>query len=299
MRLLLIVYTFALVLIGLPIAAQADFTWDVDEGCAPLQVRFAIDTNTVDISTITSVLWDFGNDKTITTNNPADTVTTIYNTAKNVYSIKLTINNNANSAITKFHNGVYEPLISNFTINNNIDEPDYTYSFTPLITSFKPDANYTFAWEHIQINDGSSLKNKTYLNVTSANDAIDQYTYSDTGNYLIRLRVREIDSTYSCLSITDTILSINAEFIVGNVFSPTTNMYYIINPENDLVVLSFKLFSRTGLRLFEQEAPVIYWDGRNTSGQDLDTGVYFYVIEATQGDLDGFYTKKGFIHLYR
>jgi hypothetical protein len=298
MRIPLIVYTFALLSIGLPIAAQTDITWDVDEGCAPLRVRFAVDISTSSAIPADTATWDFGNGQTVSA-SVEDTVETIFTEYRTAYTISLSITGSVSETITKFYNGVRGPLISNFSIEKNRDEPDYTYTFTPTIDSLKVASNYTFAWEHRLYSDSSLLSNTTYLSVTDLNEVIEQYTYADTGIYLVSLRIQEVNPTYTCRSITDTILTVRNEFIVGNVFTPETTDYFIIDPKNSEVVLSFKLFSRTGIKIFEQEAPLIYWGGTNDSGQKLGNGVYFYVVEATQGDTSGFYTKKGFIHLFR
>ena len=92
MRLLLIVYTFVFLSIGLPIAAQTtlNFTWDVDEGCVPLAVRFAIDTNSVLVLPSDIAEWNFGNGQTLTA-AATDTVETIFREIQSAYEVNLTI----------------------------------------------------------------------------------------------------------------------------------------------------------------------------------------------------------------
>ncbi len=297
MKLLRAIYITHLLFIGVLLKAQADFTSTNPEGCIPLEVDFAIDSNSYDLNTITAVRWDFGNG-TVINAGAYDTVTATYNDVRR-FSVSLTINNdNANSVARSGYINAVGPLNSDFRIVKEKEEPDYTYSFLPLVTMTDNGANYTFAWEHFE--GATSLRRIAYsANYSNPENAIEQYTYSDTGNYRVELLVRMIQSTYICESLTSKDLPVFEEFQVGNVFSPGTTDYFVVDPENVAVVLSFSLFSRAGIEVFEQEAPIIYWDGKDASGKDLSTGVYFYVIEALQGDANGFYTKKGFIHLFR
>ncbi|QQS52186.1 MAG: gliding motility-associated C-terminal domain-containing protein [Bacteroidota bacterium] len=286
-----------LLFIALLLQAQADFTSTNPEGCIPLEVDFAIDSSTYDLSTITAVSWDFGNG-TVINAGAYDTVTAIYNDVRR-YSVSLTINNNSAGTVARSgYINALGPLNSDFRIVKEKEEPDYTYSFHPLVEMTDNGANYTFAWEHFE--GATSLRRIAYsANYTNPENAIEQYTYPDTGNYRVELLVRMIQSTYICESLTSKDLPVFEEFEVGNVFSPGTTDYFVVDPENVAVVLSFTLFSRAGIEVFEQEAPIIYWDGKDASGRDLSAGVYFYTIEALQGDTAGFYSKKGFIHLFR
>lgn len=298
MRLLLGLHIFILLFTGIKLNAQADFTASANKGCIPFDVKFAIDTSSIDITTVTVAEWDFGNGETVTA-NAEDTVTATF-TEKRLYSVKLTINNDEANAVSRsgFIRGL-DPLISDFDIVKDEDQPDYTYSFYPTIEISDTSADYNFVWEHFS-DDGTSLRRIAYLvDASNSEEAIEQYTYADTGLYRVSLTLRQLKDEYNCESVTIKDLLISEEFIVGNVFSPLTTDYFIIDPENNAITLNFQLFTRTGVKVFEQKAPRIYWDGRNNSGLELGTGVYFYVIEAASGDPDGFYTKKGFIHLYR
>jgi gliding motility-associated-like protein len=85
---------------------------------------------------------------------------------------------------------------------------------------------------------------------------------------------------------------------IPNVFTPNgdgDNDFFIFEtPEASR--LSIKIFSRSGSVVYEKEANLIHWDGKNYYGQDLADGIYYYVIV----DLDGQYNPaKGFFYIYR
>jgi hypothetical protein len=118
----------------------------------------------------------------------------------------------------------------------------------------------------------------------------------DTGTYNIVLR---IEDTYGCLSRFETMLTVLEEIEIPNVFVAQPGNFFIIDSQNLSTILNFKVFNRYGTLVFEQEAPVINWDGRSTWGRDLVTGVYYYILQATQGDTSERFSQKGFIHLYQ
>jgi hypothetical protein len=295
MRLSKLLSAFCFSFLLLPLTAQVDFYWDVDTGCVPLRVIFTIDSSSIDVSTITSAEWDFGNDSTILVGDARPVATTFIETG--LYRIELTINNGL--SVSKFYNGALPALNPRFRMVQDSDLEDYSYALIPRQPIDNPEALYYFSWEHYD-SDGLELKPRVtkIVDIDNPEDATDQITYPDVGTYEAYLHLRFNAPTYSCEAEYDSVIIIRDEFIVPNVYLPKTGEYYTIETRDE-VVLSFQLFSRTGLKVFEQEAPGIFWDGRNSAGQELGTGVYFYIIEATQGDEEGFYTKNGFIHLFR
>ncbi|HEX2394967.1 MAG TPA: gliding motility-associated C-terminal domain-containing protein, partial [Bacteroidales bacterium] len=76
------------------------------------------------------------------------------------------------------------------------------------------------------------------------------------------------------------------------------NDLFIIHSEGD-IPLRIRIFSRTGILVYESEGPVITWNGETASGDKLKTGIYYYTLEAISGDPHKWYTKTGFIHMYR
>jgi hypothetical protein len=48
--------------------------------------------------------------------------------------------------------------------------------------------------------------------------------------------------------------------------------------------------------VYEKEAALIHWDGKNYYGQDLPDGIYYYVIKDTE---NLFNPATGFFYIYR
>jgi hypothetical protein len=246
------------------------------------------------MSTVTSADWDFDNGN-VESANGTDTVSTVF-LSEGTYRVGVSLNTGASA--TKFYTGAIRPVNTDFRVEE-LPSPEFTYGFTPLVDTSNQAIVYNVAWEHF---DGSTALKPRVVHIidhTQLVDINDQITYPDTGTYRAVLMVRENHPTFTCIATRDSAINVQATFDIPNAYSTKTGEYYRIDPKDPAVVLSFKLFSRTGIKVFEQEAPQIFWDGRNSAGQEVSPGVYFYIIEATQGDPSDFYTKQGFIHLFK
>jgi len=86
---------------------------------------------------------------------------------------------------------------------------------------------------------------------------------------------------------------------VPNVFSPNgdgVNDYFKIRT-NGLNLFSLTVYTRSGVLVYKMESPNLIWDGRTLSGHEMRPGIYYYVIEQTDGG--GGIKKTGFVHLIR
>ncbi|GEM_PF-4708572 len=84
-----------------------------------------------------------------------------------------------------------------------------------------------------------------------------------------------------------------------NVFTPNgdgDNDFFILDITPQPTQISFKVFSRSGMLVYEKEAALIHWDGKNYYGQDLPDGIYYYVIKDTE---KLFNPATGFLYIYR
>ena len=61
----------------------------------------------------------------------------------------------------------------------------------------------------------------------------------------------------------------------------------------------YKLFvyTRSGVLVYSSESPKIFWDGRSLSGIEMRQGIYYYIVEGSEGGKG--IRKKGFVHLFR
>ncbi|MBK5720406.1 gliding motility-associated C-terminal domain-containing protein [Dysgonomonas sp. Marseille-P4677] len=118
------------------------------------------------------------------------------------------------------------------------------------------------------------------------------YTFEEAGHYLIMFEVA--DSSSECV-VADTLSFqiTESDLDVPNYFSPGNSLGG--NDEfrvayRSLVKFKCTIFNRWGQKLFEFTDPAKGWDGRY-KGNYVNTGVYFYVIEALGSD--GVKYKRG------
>jgi hypothetical protein len=284
------------------ISAQIDFHADDSVVCAPATVKFSLDYTTVDTTTLTSILWDFGNGQTSNLYDPQPVSYPITGS----FTVSIVIDGNIASPITKpNYIGVHQIVMANF--DPEIITPPYEYQFTPSETITETSTTFSYLWVY-RDDQNQMIRNITEF-VTSAiqDNAQDVYVFPDTGYYEVSLKVRNmaagcVDSVSQTIHVqeaADTTATDTTTYQVANLFMPELQDYFIIDPQDVDVVLAFKVFSRTGVLVYSEESPVINWDGRTNSGILLHTGVYFYVLEALRGDPDKYYSTRGFIHLFR
>ncbi len=90
-----------------------------------------------------------------------------------------------------------------------------------------------------------------------------------------------------------------ADFIVPNVFTPNGD------DKNDIFLInatytdnySISIYNRWGNLVFVSNSPNISWDGRTSAGEEVSTGVYYYIIKSSCGGTE--YDKHGFLQLIR
>jgi hypothetical protein len=274
------------------IQAQADFFTTQHEGCTEFPVKFIIDYNGIDPSTITSVKWHFGIGDTIVAENH-DSITFTFRQSGQ-YTVVMVLNNQKSTAIVKTNFiTVHETVYATFDVEQL--GTAYRYKFTPNDPITDTGANYTYTWSYVNVESGVSNTHIYNIDYNTWSSASDTFTF-DTGIYRVNLQITD---SYGCTSTYEEALTIAEEIILPNVFVPPVHEFFIINPQDINIVLLFKLFNRNGMIVFQQEAPIINWNGKSSWGSDLNTGVYFYVLKATSGDPLERYSKKGFIHLYR
>ncbi len=125
------------------------------------------------------------------------------------------------------------------------------------------------------------------------------YTFEQSGNYVIKFEVA--DNSSECIAedslsfqITESYLDPPNFFSPGD--SPGSNDEFRV-AYRSLVKFKCTILNRWGQKLYEFNDPAKGWDGRY-KGKLVNTGVYFYVIEAEGSD--GIrYKKGGDINLFR
>ncbi|MFT6802396.1 MAG: gliding motility-associated-like protein [Salibacteraceae bacterium] len=97
-----------------------------------------------------------------------------------------------------------------------------------------------------------------------------------------------VENTYNCKAIIPLFGSVDNSGLVfasslPNIFTPNNdgvNDYFEINlPVGLFGCSSLKVFNRWGVIVYDSQEYAISWNGKLPSGQDAQTGVYFYVLE--------------------
>jgi len=176
---------------------------------------------------------------------------------------------------------------------NVYDSPqsDFTYSFTSANSVF----NYFFEAENIVNSPGISYE--WYINnELEGNSPELVYIFDLEGNYLVQLKVM---NEYSCESLSSQEIIVSDNLQCPNVFTPNMdgyNDFFRVNTDGT-TVYTFQVYSRAGIKVYQSESPSIFWDGRSLSGIEMQSGLYFYLIEPVKR------TEKekisGFVHLIR
>lgn len=272
------------------VKAQTDFTANGDTaGCTDFHVAFTVTSPAISASD--SIKWFFGFGDTVKTKG-SNTIDTVY-TQEGQYNVVVIVNNHA-PVVKQNYIKVHQALdalfrAENYAIGNR-------YRFIPFSQITDPVASYKFMWSYKDSIAGTTITRpvKT-VTISDQPNAIDSFTFNK-GIYNVKLRIQD---SYGCTSGYGIPLVIADSILLPNVFSPGAQEYYDIDPKDISIILHFQVFNRYGMLIFEQEAPRILWDGLTFSGNAVNTGVYFYILKATQGDPSGKYNQKGFIHLFR
>jgi gliding motility-associated-like protein len=88
---------------------------------------------------------------------------------------------------------------------------------------------------------------------------------------------------------------------VQNVFTPNSdgkNDYFMVTSNGGFPVI-LRIYSRTGILVYENTGSTVTWDGWTASGQEMKAGIYFYTIEALSGDPTRKYSKAGVLYLFK
>lgn len=103
------------------------------------------------------------------------------------------------------------------------------------------------------------------------------------------------------LLLDSSLIDGSSSFIeIPNVFTPNRDGFndsFIVSGAN-LTDVFGEIFNRNGQKIGSWNGLKFGWDGRTTSGEEVPTGTYFYIIKATGNDGKD-YLKKGSLTLIR
>jgi gliding motility-associated-like protein len=220
--------------------------------------------------------WDFGNGQTASGKGQH----TVAYDSPGSYTVSITINNV--TTITRWdYIRVYPYPDATFFWSDSLE----IGSFTVVMVNVPQDPDtipYQYQWI---LEDGTTGDTRVFI-----------HSFEAEGQYRAALIV---SNQAGCADTSLRWVEVMDVLDCPNVFSPNNdgiNDYFIIN-SNGVTIYNLQIFSRTGVKVFQAEAPSIMWDGRNQSGQELLPGTYYYVIRPVQGVSR--FEKTGFVELYR
>lgn len=244
-------------------AVEAIFTVTPKNGCTPI--------NTV-ITNLSkhgkAFQWDFGDGTTSTQKDP---VHTYPNTGK--YTIRLV---SIDSGSCNISDTAYQEIE---LLEGPL--PSFEYDYEPCTGILVLKNTSTRAIEPLWDLGNGDLR---------TGDKV-RYSYPNTGNYKITLKVKNpnspcIDSIVKNISIsTDSLQKVS----VPNVFTPNADPFnpgFKINGiTNECDKVNMKIYDRWGVLIFKTTNPNEYWNGKvlNT-GADCTEGTYYYVANVTRKD---------------
>jgi hypothetical protein len=162
----------------------------------------------------------------------------------------------------------------------------------------------------------------SFIEIAEVTDTF--YVHRNLSSFAGCYRVAAVDRSGNLSTITDPICKDNCPvYVLPNVFTPNddgTNDLFaaITRQDNDgswlcprfVESVKFKVYNRWGVEVYNSELDsrpgefsiMINWDGRNNSGIEVPTGVYYYTAEIKYQALNpnrSTYEMKGWVHILR
>jgi gliding motility-associated-like protein len=242
-----------------------------------MRVKYAFITGGSPDST-TSYYWDFGNGETSILKDPD----TVEYSLPGSYSPSLVYNGRADLAINKSDLiNVHHTVPANFIYYDSVSYNVYVFEHTEPLD---PGVTYTFTWDI-----------ETFPPRTGRRQIV---TFGAMDTFKVSLTVAD---NLGCTSTSVQDVYVVEDISVQNVFTPNgdgINDYFIIT-SNGGFPIALRIFSRTGILIYKSEGTTLSWEGRTASGQELNSGIYFYIIEALKGDPNKRYSKAGVLYLFK
>jgi gliding motility-associated-like protein len=260
---------------GIPGLAQITFFADTTSGCDSLHVTFTY-RNTDFLDTVSTVEWDFGNGQT---GSGKQDQTVFYDTA-GAFSVSILINGNTTIAREDYIQ-VHSTPRAGFSWSDSLELGSFSVFFSAVQQPVDT-VQYEYLWS---FEDGGTGDTRALIHLFPA-----------AGEYRAMLQVTHPEG---CRSSWTDLVTVRDSLDCPNVFTPNDdgiNDYFVVG-SNGVTIYSIKIFSRSGVLVYRAEAPILIWDGRNLSGQQLMPGTYFYIIRPAGGS--GRFEKTGFVELYR
>ena len=237
---------------------QISFTADRLGGCDPFTPQFINNTITDPNATY---FWDFGDSTTSTLANPSHQYSGV-----GQYTVTLQVT----SSFGCFAEFTYPNMI---TVSES-PVADFTYANEKGGGTDPLQFNST-----IQFTDQSIEATEWIWNFGdgfSSNEKDPRHTYSEAGEYLIRLTVL---NQYGCPSTKEALILVTP-FFIPNAFTPDNDgkndAFFNINFEMNVASFELQVYDRWGQMVFKSDDPAKAWRGQYSDGKPAAQGVYVY-----------------------
>jgi len=223
-------------------------------------------------------------------------------------SLKLTA-----SGATSFHwstgsnsNSIYVHTAGSYSVtgtnNGCINTTTATVSTISLTASFSVSPNNGSPTLNVIITNNSIGATSYSWNLGNGGTSILQNpntSYQNPGTYTITLTATQ----GSCNEIYSQTVTVNEQVssvLIPNIFTPNGDGINDVFTITGISISDFNcvIYDRWGLDMFESNQITNSWDGKNKNGNEVPTGIYYYIINAKGLDLKS-YTYKGFVTLIR
>ncbi len=255
--------------------AQVILHADTSSGCGNLDVQFSLLPSSSG-DTITDIAWDFGNG--ITASGSLTPKVTYQSPGS--FDVTVTINGSYFISEQGFIM-VYPQPKARFYYSDTLDAGNYAFVFRP-VNPGDDTVSYTYTWF---FDGGSPLTGKSIF-----------HDFDQPGNFPVKLVVEQ---SAGCVDSVISNVQVNELLKVPNIFTPNgdgMNDYFRIRTDG-INRYIFSVYTRSGILVYKSESPNIIWDGRSFSGEEMHSGIYFFIINQINGD--NRILKKGFVHLMR
>lgn len=254
----------------LSLSAQ-DFDANVKTGCDSLTVKFS---HTSPVA-VTSIKWTFGDGAESADLNPEHKYTAAGN-----FTVSLTINNGTPLEKAGFIKVGKTPK-ANFQYIDTVPYGSHNVGFRVVPQGATAPFPYTYLWE---ISDGATQTQPKFV-----------HQFDTTGIYGVKLTITDLAG---CSDTITKAVFVRDKLYVPNVFTPNEdghNDLFIVRGDG---VTTFKIsvFSRSGVKVFENTAITLVWDGVMMSGEKARDGIFYYVIESV--DSAAKLKQTGFFYIY-
>ena len=260
---------------GISSLAQYTFVADTSSGCDSLLVTFEF-RSTALVDTVTTVEWDFGNGQI---GSGWEDQVVSYNEA-GAYTVSISVNRVQMGPKPGFIQ-VHSTPDARFLSADTLELGSFSVVF---IAAPQPSDTVPYIYQWL-FGDGGTGNTRALI-----------HRFPEANDYQATLRVTHPEG---CMDQRSRVVTVKDSLDCPNVFTPNDdgiNDLFIVN-SNGVTVYNIQVFSRSGILVYKAEAPILIWDGRNLSGQQLQPGTYYYII--SEAGKSGRLEKKGFVNLYR